>query len=284
MGEKAPLLASFKLTYRCNLRCPGCPFHTRVSEPDSHMSWVQAVRAMDQLEEMGCRLVIFEGGEPLLWEDGARNFADIAAEARKRFLRTGVVTNGTVLLESDTDVLWISLDGPEDVHNSLRDNSWSAIMRNLQSCDHQRVYAHCTVSRDNVAYLDDLASALSEIRKIRGITFQFFYQYDRGERELALAREERELAVRTILGLRDRHGVRVLNSRGTLRRMADNDWRCREWLLANVHPDGTVSTGCYAAGHGDVRCEECGFTPVAEASRALALHPGAIRAGMRVFG
>jgi len=283
-GERAPLLASFKLTYRCNLRCPGCPFHDRVSEPGSHMSWPQAVSAMDELEEMGCRFVIFEGGEPLMWEDGARSFADIAAEARRRFLRTGVVTNGTVPLDSSTDILWISLDGPEEVHNALRDNSWDALMRNLESCDHQRIYAHCTVSRANVASLEDLASAISALRKIRGITFQFFYPYDQGERELTLTREERELAVRTILRLRDDHGVRVLNSRGTLREMAGNDWRCREWLLANVHPDETVSTGCYVRGHGEVRCEDCGFTPVAEASRALGFHPGAIRAGMRVFG
>jgi Fe-coproporphyrin III synthase len=284
MGRKIPLLASFKLTYRCNLKCPGCPFHARCSEPGSHLSWPQAVAAMDRLQEMGCRFVIFEGGEPLLWKDGERSFKDIATEASKRFLRTGVVTNGTLPLNAKTDILWISLDGPADAHNDLRCNSWDTIMRNLESSEHRRIYAHCTVNRANAARLEDLAAAVSAISRIRGITFQFFYPYNRGERELSLTGEEREMAVRTILGIRGRAEVRVLNSRGTLKRMVKNNWKCREWLLANVHPDGTVSTGCYVRGRGEVRCDLCGFTPVAEASRSFGLHPGALLSGIRIFG
>ena len=27
LRQKPPLIASFKITYRCNLKCDGCPFH-----------------------------------------------------------------------------------------------------------------------------------------------------------------------------------------------------------------------------------------------------------------
>jgi MoaA/NifB/PqqE/SkfB family radical SAM enzyme len=239
---------------------------------------------MERLEDLGCQLVIFEGGEPLLWQDGGRTFADIAVEAGRRFLRTGVVTNGTVRLESKTDLLWVSLDGPRDIHNALRDNSWGNIMRNLESTRHKRVYVHCTINRANVGHLGEFAAAVSSLRNVRGVTFQFFYPYNEGELDLSLSREERKLAVRTILGVRRDKGVRILNSPATLKRMVDNNWKCREWLLANVHPDGTVSNGCYILGRGEPKCGICGFTPVAEISGAYGMRLGAIRAGLRIFG
>lgn len=284
LGKRSPLIASFKLTYRCNLRCPGCPFHSKAQEEDSHLSWQKVLEAMDRLEKMGCRIVIFEGGEPLLWRDNGRDFGDIAGEAAKRFIRTGVVTNGTLPLESKTDLLWISLDGPESIHNSLRDGSWDSIMANLTESKHRRIYAHCTINRTNLDHLEELVAGVAATGKIRGITFQFFYPYNRGEIELSLTQAERERAVQTILRLRSLTGRLIMNSPGTLRRMIGNDWRCREWLLANVHPDGNVTAGCYVRGRGELICKNCGFTPVAEASRAYTLIPGALAAGTRIFG
>ena len=69
----------------------------------------------------------------------------------------------------------------------------------------------------------------------------------------------------------------------SLRAMIRNDWTCREDLLINVDPDGLITQGCYVKGRGKVDCRSCGFTPVAEASAALALHPGSILAGWRAY-
>ncbi len=75
LGQRIPLLASFKLTYRCNLACRACPFHRRAGEPDGHMGWDTAVRCLHELSRSGCRMIVFEGGEPLLWRDGGRRAA-----------------------------------------------------------------------------------------------------------------------------------------------------------------------------------------------------------------
>jgi len=53
--------------------------------------------------------------------------------------------------------------------------------------------------------------------------------------------------------------------------------------LANADPDGSLWTGCYLQERGEIRYRYCGFTPVAEASLALALHPGTLYAGWRIF-
>jgi MoaA/NifB/PqqE/SkfB family radical SAM enzyme len=283
LRRKIPLLASFKVSYRCNLRCNGCPYHQRAHRPGAHIRWEQAVEALNELERLGCRFVIFEGGEPLLWSDGRHDFSDLAEKARTMFTKVGVTTNGTVSLDVPTDLLWVSLDGARDQHNRRRDGSFDRALHNIRVSRHRRIYIHYTVNRENIDDIPVLAQTLGGEQNIRGITFQFFYPYAQGELDLALSQSERRRAVQTILELKRSGVLPVLNSPASLKRMVDNTWRCRPWMLANVDPDGSLWTGCYLQERGEIRCQYCGFTPVAEASLALALHPGALYAGWRIF-
>ncbi|MDD5712267.1 MAG: hypothetical protein PHY31_05840, partial [Smithellaceae bacterium] len=93
---------------------------------------------------------------------------------------------------------------------------------------------------------------------------------------------QRRTVVERIIELKKR-GFRILNSPGALRAMIDNSWRCHNNILINIQPDGTINSGCYVEQHAEVRCRDCGFTPVIEASRALDLMPGAMVAGWRTF-
>jgi len=283
LRRKIPLLASFKVTYRCNLRCEGCPYHRRASEPGSHLSWQQALEALAKLQLLGCRFVIFEGGEPLLWREAGHNFSDLAEKALSKFRKIGVTTNGSLPLDVPTDLLWVSLDGTREQHNRRRDGSFDQALHNIRISKHRCIYIHYTVNRENIDDITVLARTLASEPNIRGITFQFFYPYHQGELDLALSPAERERAVRTILDLKRSGKLPVLNSSGTLKSMITNTWRCRSWMLVNVDPDGSLWTGCYLQQRGEIRCQHCGFTPVAEASRALALHPGALYAGRRIF-
>ncbi|MCX5856289.1 MAG: hypothetical protein NTZ24_17245, partial [Deltaproteobacteria bacterium] len=44
-GQRVPLFASFKLTYRCNLSCVACPFHMRAGDDHSQITWDGAIEA-----------------------------------------------------------------------------------------------------------------------------------------------------------------------------------------------------------------------------------------------
>jgi MoaA/NifB/PqqE/SkfB family radical SAM enzyme len=283
LRRKIPLLASLKVTYRCNLRCTGCPYHHRANDPGSHLSWPEAVKALDELKTLGCRFVIFEGGEPLLWRDGDHDFSELAGRARSMFRKTGVTTNGSLTLDVPTDLLWVSLDGSREQHNRRRDGSFDRALHNIRASGHGCIYIHYTVNRENIEDIPVLAETLAGQANIRGITFQFFYPYHQGELDMAMNREEREQAAHTILKLKRNGMLPVLNSSGTLKRMISNNWTCRPWVLANVDPDGSLWSGCYLRQRGEIRCGHCGFTPVAEASRALSLNPGALYAGWRIF-
>jgi MoaA/NifB/PqqE/SkfB family radical SAM enzyme len=277
-----PLIASFKLTYRCNLSCLACPFHLLSGQAGTHMGWDTACRSIDALSETGCPIVVFEGGEPLLWCDGAHTFSELAEYAKKRFVCTAATTNGTTPLNVPTDILWVSVDGLRETHNRLRSDSYDLVMENLGAAKHPRLYVHITLSRLNFTQCPDIIRSVSSIPSVKGITVQLFYPYGRGEEHLSLSDEEREQALKSVSALKE-EGYPILNSAWGLNAMIDNSWTCRERLLANISPDGRVMLGCYVKNRGEVVCSRCGFTPVAEASGAYSLRPGPLGAGIRIF-
>jgi MoaA/NifB/PqqE/SkfB family radical SAM enzyme len=277
-----PLLASFKLTYRCNLRCAPCPYHRREDARDANIGWEAATAALDALHRSGCRIVVFEGGEPLLWSDGTRTFSDIARYARDRFLCTAATTNGTVSLDVPVDVLWVSLDGTKETHDRLRSGSFDRVWNNLGRSPQGKLLVHFTMNRENWRDLGPLLEELKKRPAVRGITVQLFYPYDLGEEALALEPDERRKAIQSVIRLKER-GYPIINSKSTLVKMIANGWRCRDRLLVNVDPDGSITRGCYVRSRGEVRCSDCGFTPVAELSGAFDWMPGSILAGWKAF-
>ncbi len=282
LRRSPPLLASFKITYRCNLTCRACPFHLHANDEESHMTWNQAIATLDALKRLGTRIVIFEGGEPLLWRDGTHCLHDLVLYAKKHFLRVAVTTNGTRPLDVPADTLWVSLDGLRETHNALRSDSFDRVWSNIKDTKHPRVFIHCTLNRCNWREIEHLAALVGQTPSLKGMTVQFFYPYHQGEEDLCLSQGERRAAIEKLLELK-KFGLPVLNSVGTLKSMIDNHWSCHDDILVNVDPDGTVTKGCYVKNRGNINCDACGFTPVAEASGALDLMPGSMVAGWRLF-
>lgn len=282
LGRRIPLLASFKVTYRCNLACRACPFHLRAAEENAQISRLRAVAVMETLYRLGTRIVIFEGGEPLLWRDGAYRLHDLVLYARKRFLRVAVTTNGTLPFDVPAHTVWVSIDGTKENHNALRSGSFDRIESNIRAAKHPRVFVHTTLNRLNWQDLESLAGWVRSTPGLQGMTVQFFYPYGQGEDDLALAPGQRLAAVEKLLELKKR-GFPILNSSSRLRAMADNLWRCHDDILINVDPDGTITPGCYVKSRGVINCDACGFTPVAEASGALDFNPGSVGAGWKLF-
>ena len=282
LGHRIPLMASFKITYRCNLACRACPFHLRTGVENGHMSWDEAIRALESLHRLGTRVVVFEGGEPLLWRDGPYRFHDLVSYARRRFLRVAVTTNGTLPLDVPAHSIWVSLDGMKEVQDALRGDSFDRVYNNIKTTRHPRVFIHCTLNRKNWQDVEPLAKWVRDMPNVKGMTVQFFYPYNQGEDNLALSPNERHAAIEKLLDLKKR-GYPILNSAGRLRAMKDNHWRCHDDMLINVDPDGTITKGCYVKNRGRINCDACGFTPVAEASGALDLIPESLYAGWRLF-
>lgn len=282
LKRNIPLLASFKVTYRCNLTCRACPFHLRSGDGKDQMTWHTAIDALNMLRRLGTRILVFEGGEPLLWRDGSYRLHDLVLYAKKHFLRVAVTTNGTLPLDVPCHTLWVSLDGLKETQDELRSHSFDRIWSNIQTTKHPRVFIHVTLNRRNWQDVESLARLVQKTPTLQGMTVQFFYPYHQGEEDLSLSPEERRAAIEKLLTLK-KSGFPILNSANRLKAMMNNCWQCHDDLLVNVDPDGTITQGCYVKNRGNIHCDDCGFTPVAEASGAMDFIPGSIYAGWRLF-
>ena len=275
--ERRPLLASCKLTYRCNLQCRQCPFH-QMEGPTP--SFPEVVATLQRLCQRGNRLVVFEGGEPMLWRDGAWSIRDVVAEAKKLFFCVGLTTNGTFPLDIETDVLWVSLDGLADTHNRLRGAGvFEQALAHIKQSAHPKILAHITVNAVNCDEVPDLIRYLRGV--VRGVTLQFYYPYHRRD-ELFLDFDRRERLLEQVLALK-RAGYPVLNSAAALEALKRNRWQCVDWLMDNANPDGTLTQGCYLRGRDDIDCARCGFSPHTEISLAYQHNLHAVRAGIEIF-
>lgn len=277
LSRSRPLLASYKLTYRCNLHCLQCPF-IELEAPDP--TYEQAVATLDLLYQRGSRMVIFEGGEPTLWRDGSYRVHDLVSYARRKFFSVGMTTNGTMPLDVSTDVLWVSIDGFAETHNRLRGAPvFDRILANVRASQHPRLYAHVTINAVNAEEIPALLKYLDRVFK--GVTLQFYYPYNQRD-ELFLDFDRRSALLDEVIHLK-RSGVTILNSISALRALKANTWTCRDWLVDNADPDGSLHHGCYLKGRADIDCARCGFSPHTEISLAFGGNPRAIQAGLRVF-
>ena len=78
--KKKPILGTVIVTDKCNLKCKHCSVNniTAIVHP-----YAQIRGEMQQLYDMGVRILFFCGGETFLWRDGRRTLRDLVVEAKK---------------------------------------------------------------------------------------------------------------------------------------------------------------------------------------------------------
>lgn len=116
--KKTPLIVNWEITRRCNSRCQYCNIWSNVCEEKTTS---QVISIIQELSRLGTKMVHFTGGEPLLRED-IGTILDYCAD--KNILTT-MNSNGFLVPQQldkikNVCLLTISLDGPEEVHDSIR--------------------------------------------------------------------------------------------------------------------------------------------------------------------
>jgi len=273
---RQPLLASFKITYRCTLKCRSCPFWKM--EPLS-IAYHRAMEIMNEFHRKGVRLLIFEGGEPFLWQDGDYHLEDLVRFAKQKFFRVGITTNGTLPIATEADVVWVSIDGLQQTHEKNRGKCFEKIMATIAASSHANILAHITINRLNFTEIPELIAFLS--KKVRGITIQFYYPFPNSD-DLWLPEPDRIAVLNQLIELKQQ-GYPIFNSTATLEGLKKNTWKCHDWLIANAEPDGRMNIGCYLKDRAEISCEKCGFAAHTEIAKAYDWNFGAILAGQKTF-
>jgi len=131
-----PLAIAIEVTYRCNLTCAMCPQAIDLKNPESvlkaqmkendELKTGEIISVINQAMEIGVKRITVTGGEAFI----RRDIMDILAAIKNNHMVCYVISNGGVMkkdqakeiVKMGVDKVTFSLDGPEEIHNMIRQN------------------------------------------------------------------------------------------------------------------------------------------------------------------
>lgn len=191
--KRDPILGAIIITDKCNLKCKHCSVNNITAVVHPHQ---QIRNEMQQLYDMGVRILFFYGGETFLWRDGKRTVRDLVVEAKAMgFLLVNVVTNGTLPIDlPEADLILLSLDGDRNRHNAIRGDTYDTIMENIKNATSDNICFYMAINQINKDAVQDVCNTARNTKNVRAVSFNFHTPYS-DTKELALSKEEKADAV-----------------------------------------------------------------------------------------
>lgn len=259
LRKKDPIIGTVIITDRCNLHCKHCS----VSNITSVIHPYDQIRGeMQQLFDMGIRILFIYGGETFMWRDGDRTPKDLVREAKAMgFLLVNVVTNGTFPIDlPEADLILVSLDGDRERHNAIRGDTYDTIMKNISEATSDNICLYMAINKINKDSVRDVCITARDTNNVRSVSFNFHTPYP-GTGELALTREEKKECCDVIRQMM-KEKVPVLNLKSAFPYLIDNSFPtpCYQCVIIE---NGKLSV-CGRCIDISGLCDECGYFFVAE--------------------
>lgn len=257
--KRDPILGTVIVTDKCNLKCRHCSVNniTAVVHP-----YEQIRREMQQLYDMGVRILFFCGGETFLWKDGPHTLRTLIADAKEMgFLIVNVVTNGTFPIDlPEADLILLSLDGDKNRHNAIRGDTYDTIMENIKNATSDNICFYMAVNQINKDAIRDVCIAARDTKNVRAVSFNFHTPYP-DTKELALSKKEKADCCKIISEMM-KEGAPVFNLRSAFPYLINNSFPtpCHQCIVIE---NGKIST-CGRCIEIPGLCKECGYFFVAE--------------------
>ncbi|KGG80237.1 hypothetical protein Y919_07250 [Caloranaerobacter azorensis H53214] len=168
----SPLTATFAIEESCNLKCKHC-WGTGVNKNVYNPSTELLMLAINKLSKVNILKITITGGEVFLRED----IWEIIKQIKKCKMMLTILTNGTLLDESNieklaanlnlkTDIVQVSLDGTERIHNIQRNTDIYIkvikAIRRLRSYD-VKIRVHFVATPINVSSMEDTYKVVNDL-------------------------------------------------------------------------------------------------------------------------
>ena len=259
LKEKKPILGTIIVTDKCNLACKHCSVNniTAVVHP-----YVQMKKEMQQLYDMGVRILFFCGGETFLWKDGEKTIRDLVIEAKEMgFLIVNVVTNGTYPIDlPEADLILLSLDGDRERHNIIRGDTYDRIMENIANATADNICFYMAVNQINKDAIAHVCRTARDTKNVRAVSFNFHTPYP-DTKELALSVEEKQKCCGVIEAMM-KEGAPIFNLKSAFPYLIHNNFPTPCYQCV-VMENGKLSI-CGRCVDVPGLCEKCGYFFVAE--------------------
>ena len=257
--KKQPILGTVIITDKCNLKCKHCSVNniTAIVHP-----YEKVKGEMQQLYDMGVRILFFCGGETFLWKDGDKTLRDLVVEAKQMgFLIVNVVTNGTFPIDlPEADLILLSVDGDRKKHNEIRGETYDLIMKNIENATADNICFYMAINQINKGTIRDVCEKARDMKNVRAVSFNFHTPYP-DTRELALTKEDKAECCKVITQMM-KEGAPVFNLKSAFPYLIENSFPtpCHQCVVIE---DGKVSV-CGRCIEVEGLCKECGYFFVAE--------------------
>ena len=167
-----PLVVSWNLTRKCNLKCSHCYINASSNELKGELNTEESKQLIDQIAEVSRPLLILSGGEPLLRKD----VYEIIRYGTQKGLRMGLGSNGGLidakaarnLKEAGVKTVSISLDSNVPAqHDDFRGvtGSWDKAINAIKALRENDVLVqvNTTLTQQNYNQIDDIMSLTEQI-------------------------------------------------------------------------------------------------------------------------
>jgi len=212
-----PLVLSWNITRKCNLKCPHCYINATTQEPINELTTEEAKNLIDQICEVSRPLLVLSGGEPLLRQD----VYELVRYGAEKGLKMGLGSNGSLiddaaakkLKEAGIETVSISLDShvPEQ-HDEFRGvkGSWEKAAKAIKALRENgvMVQVNTTVTQQNYDQIDDIMS-LAEKFGVENFHLFFLVPTGRGVKIADIYPAKYESMIKTTFAKAARHKLNV---------------------------------------------------------------------------
>jgi Fe-coproporphyrin III synthase len=267
--SKPAIYGSVDVNNICNLHCSHCYWwlnRKNDAEDLSAEQWRQIIRKTFKKQHI--YIVTLVGGEPTMRPD----IIQIFCEEMPR--RVCVVTNGTYPLKRFENLYfyWISLDGTEEVHDSIRGKGAYAktkqnILEYIKGPNRKGkpawkdIWITMTINSLNYNTIENLVEEWKG--KVNKIGFQFHTPFIKDDPLWMPFGDKRTKVVDNLISLRKKYADFVINGEKQLSLMKGN-WggigttpvQCPSWAILSLDHMGSADSSKNAS---KPICEECGL-------------------------
>jgi radical SAM protein with 4Fe4S-binding SPASM domain len=254
-----PLVVSWNVTRKCNLKCQHCYINAAANEMRDELTTEEAKGVIDQIYEVSRPLLILSGGEPLLRHD----ILELIRYGASKGFRMGLGSNGSLiddgvarsLKEAGVKTVSISLDSHvAEKHDDFRgvEGSWQKATLAITALRQNGVLVqvNTTVTQQNYGEIDEIMS-LAEKLGVENFHLFFLVPTGRGIKLTDVSPAMYEDMIKTTFAKTAKHKLNVRPSCAPqFMRIAKNlGLDMRQWIrgclaglyYCRLYPNGDVT-------------------------------------------
>ena len=271
LRQKIPYLFGMVITDKCNLNCFYCESKNNNLY---HYSYAQACATIQDAYNRGHRSLYFTGGEPMLWTDGQNGLSDLVSLARDLgFYDIFIFTNGTQPITISGCEYIVTIDGPKEIHNQIRDGTFDLILDHVKKAVTPAIFASITFNKNNLMYLDEYVKEIDSYKLFRGISFNILTHWPEIVAKYGVTGKERIQLLDRLWKLK-KVGYPIVLSLAAYFALRNNNFR-RPIPQIELGTKDRVYTCCRDIDNPTI-CANCGYANCVEVSQILALKPSAM--------